>query len=68
MRNSDGNTFSFIPRVCYFLYQPSITASKVRSLTTFFSTKMRGEETQSKEHQHSCPILLEFHRSSLRSV
>ena len=43
----------FIPHVCYF-YHPSIAASEAGSLTTLFSTKMRGEETQSQEHQHPC--------------
>ena len=107
LRNSNGNTFSFIPHVCYFSYHPSIAASKAWSLTTIFSIKMRGrkhrhkntnfqfhsscmlffispqyccfqslefnknllyqnegEETQSQEHQHPCPILLKFHHSS----
>ena len=54
LANSNGNTFSFIPHVCYFSYHPSIAASEARSLTTLFSTKMRGEETQSQEHQHPC--------------
>ena len=54
MRNSNGNTFRFIPHVCYFSYHPSIVAFEARSLTTLFYTKMRGEETQSQEHQHSC--------------
>ena len=40
--------------MCQFSYPPSIAASKTRSLTTPFSTKMRGEETQSQEHQHTC--------------
>ena len=55
MRNSNGNTFSFIPHVCYFSYHASNAASKApRRLTTLFCTKMRGKETQSQEHQHPC--------------
>ena len=50
LRNSNGNTFSFIPQICYFLYHPWIAASKGRSLTT--------------QHQHPCHILLEFRHSS----
>ena len=51
MLNSNGNTFSFIPRVCYFSYHPWIAASEGRSLAT-------------QEHQHPCAILLEFCHSS----
>ena len=47
LRNSNGNTFSFIPHVCYFSYHPSIAASKARSLTTLFSTKISG-----RKHSH----------------
>ena len=47
LANSNGNTFSFIPHVCYFSYHPSIAASETRSLTTLFSTKMRG-----RKHSH----------------
>ena len=52
LRNSNGNTFSFIPHVCCFSYDPSIAAFEARSLTTLFSTKMRRKETQSQEHRH----------------
>ena len=52
--NSNGNTFSFIPHVCYSSYHPSIAASKTRSLTTLLSTKMKVEEIQPQEHQHTC--------------
>ena len=45
---------AFIPHICYSSYQPSIAASKTWSLTTLFSTKMRAEETQPQEHQHTC--------------
>ena len=51
MGNSNGNTLSFIPHVSYFSYHPWIAASEGRSLTT-------------QEHQHPCPILLEFFYSS----
>ena len=51
LRNSNGNTFSFITQVCYFSHHPWIAASEGRSLTT-------------PEHQHPCPILIEFHHSS----
>ena len=64
MHDPNGNTFSFIPHVCYFSYYLSIASSEAWSLKALFSTKMRGEETQSQEH-HPCSILLEFHRSSL---
>ena len=47
LRNSNGNTFSFIPHVCYSSYHPWIATSEGRSLTT-------------EEQQHPCPILLEF--------
>ena len=56
--NSNGNTFSFIPHVCYFSYLPWIAASESRSLTTLFSTKMKREEIA------ITPILLEFRHSS----
>ena len=36
--------FSCIPHVCYLSYLPWIAASEGRSLTTLFSTKMKGEE------------------------
>ena len=64
MCNSNENNFSFIPYVCHFSYHPWIALSKEQSLTTLFSTKMRGEETQSQEHQHPCLMLLEFRHSS----
>ena len=48
LHNSNGNTFSFIPHVCYFSYHPSIAASKAWSLTTLFSTKMRGRKQSHK--------------------
>ena len=42
MRNLNGNTFSFIPHVCYFSYHSWIAASEDRILTTLFSsTKLR---------------------------
>ena len=44
LANSNGNTFSFIPHVCYFSYHPSIAASEARNLTAPFSTKMRGRK------------------------
>ena len=47
LHNLNGNTFSFIPHVCYFSYHPWIAASEGQSLTA-------------QEHQHPCPILLEF--------
>ena len=51
LHNTDGNTFSLIPHVCYFSYQPWIAASEGRCLTL-------------QEHPHPCPILLEFNLSS----
>ena len=51
LRNLNGNTFSFIPHVYYFSYHPWIAAPEARSLTA-------------QEHQHPCPILLEFRHSS----
>ena len=47
-------TSRLFTNVCYFYYHPNIATSKPRSLTTLFSTKMKGEETQSQEHQHPC--------------
>ena len=47
-------TSRLFTNVCYFYCHPNIATSKPRSLTTLFSTKMKGEETQSQEHQHSC--------------
>ena len=47
LANSNGNTFNFIPHVCYFSRHPSIAASETRTLTTLFSTKM-GE----RKHSH----------------
>ena len=54
LANSNGKTFNIIPHVCYFSYHASIAASETWSLTTLLSTKMRGEGTQSQEHQHTC--------------
>ena len=51
MCNSNRNTFSFIPYVCYFSYHAWIAASEGQSLTT-------------QKHQHPYPILLEFCHSS----
>ena len=42
MAKSNGNTFSFIPHVCYFSYHPSIAASETRSLKTLFPAKNEG--------------------------
>ena len=64
LRSLNRNTFSFVPDVCYFSYLPRIAASEDRSLTTLFSTQMRGEEIQAQEYQHPCPILLGFWHSS----
>ena len=47
LANSNGNTFNFIPHVCYFSRHPSIAASETRTLTTLFSTKMRE-----RKHSH----------------
>ena len=51
MHTANRNTFSFIPDVCYFSNHPSIASPKGQSLIT-------------REHQHICPILLEFCHSS----
>ena len=51
LHDSNGNTFSFIPHVCYFKYHSWIAASEGRSLIT-------------QDLQHPCPILLEFCHSS----
>ena len=51
MHKSNRNTFSFTPHVCYFSYDPWTAASKGRSLVT-------------QEHEHPCPILLQFSHSS----
>ena len=51
MHTANRNTFSFIPDACYFSNHPSIASPKRQSLIT-------------REHQHICPILLEFCHSS----
>ena len=56
LRNSNGNSFSFIPHVCYFSYHPSITASEAQSLTALFSTKMRGRKHSHKNINISVPF------------
>ena len=43
-----------IPHVCYFSYHPSIAGSEVRSLTTLFYIKIKGQQPQSQKHQHPC--------------
>ena len=43
-RDSNGNTFSFIPHVCYFSYVSWIAASEGLSLASLFYTKMKREE------------------------
>ena len=43
-----------------FSYLSWTAASDGWSLTTLFSTKMRGGGEQPQEHQHPCPILLTF--------
>ena len=63
LRNSNGNSFSFTPHVFYFSYLPWIPASEGRSLTTLFSTKMRGEEIATRTSTSS-PILLDFRHFS----
>ena len=60
MRNSNRYTFSFIPHVCYFLYHVWIAASKDRIITSLFSTKMRGKETQAQEHESPAPCCWSF--------
>ena len=47
-----------------FSYHPWIAASEDWSLTTFFSTKMKGKERQSQQDQYPCPILIEIRHSS----
>ena len=47
LRYLKGNTFSFIPYVCYFPCHPSIAASE-GVLTTLLTTQMRGKETKSQ--------------------
>ena len=65
MRNWNGNNFSFIPHVCYFLYHLWVAASEDRTLTILFSIQMGGEETQPQEHHHPYHILSEFRHSFL---
>ena len=64
MRNSNGNTFSFVPHLCYFSYLPWIAGSKGWSLTTLFSTKMRREKITTKTLPTLSLIPLEFRHSS----
>ena len=54
--------------MCYFSYQLWNAASEDCSLTTLFSTKMRGKDTQSQEQWHSCPIQSELRHSLHPSV
>ena len=54
MCNLNGNTFSFIPCVCYFSYLLWIAASEGRSLTKLIPTKMRGE---GNSHKTSASLL-----------
>ena len=63
LRNSHRKTSSFIHHLCYFSYLLWIAPSEGHSLTTLFSTKMRGRK-QPQEHQHPSPILLHFCHSS----
>ena len=56
--NTIENTFSFIPHVCYFPCHPSIAASKSPSLTTLFSTKMRGRKYSHKNIDIPDPFYL----------
>ena len=56
LRSSNENTFSFILHVCYFSYHPSIATSEARSLTTLFSTKMRGRKHSRKDINISVPF------------
>ena len=61
LHDSNGNTFSFIPHVCYFSYHPSIAASEARNLTPVFSTKMRG----SKHCHKNINIPVQFYQHSI---
>ena len=66
--NSNGNTFSFISHECSFSYHPRIVASKT-GVQQLFSAKIKdGEETQPQEHQHPCPILLDWITPPLTSL
>ena len=44
MCNSNSNTLSFIPHLCYFSYLHWAAACEGQSLTTLFPTKMRRKE------------------------
>ena len=65
MHNSNGNTFSFISHISYYSYYLWIAACF--QILEFNNTSLYqndGEQTQPQEHQHSCPILLEYCHSS----
>ena len=47
LANSNGNTFSFIPHVCYFSYQPSI-ASETREFNNTLLYQNEGRGTSLK--------------------
>ena len=68
MRNSNGNTFSFIPHVYYFSYHPSIAASDTLNLTTLFTTKMRGRKQSHKNINIPVPFYQNSVTPSLPSV
>ena len=56
LRNSNGNTFSFIPYVYYFSYHPWIAVYEDWSLNT--------QEHQNPEFHHSPPPLYKNHRKT----
>ena len=60
LHNSNGNTFSFIPRVCSFSNLPWIAASEGWILTTLFFIKTRWEEIATRtstSQPHSIRVL-----------
>ena len=56
--NSNGNSFSLIPHVCYCLCLTWVAASEVWNLTTLFFTKMKDEEiaTRASSFSHSVRV------------
>ena len=58
LSNSNGNTFSSIPHMLFLISPLNCCFRRLE-----FIPKSEGEEIQEQEHQHSCPILLEFHHS-----
>ena len=63
MPDSNGNTSSFIPHVCYFSYLPWIAASEGRSSTALLSTTRRSTSLS-----HSIRVTITHPLSSVKTI